>query len=216
MTRQESFKKKIRARMAKTGEKYGAARRALLDARASGTPPPRIEDPEYDDDAVRRATGRDWDEWCALIDTWPERDHAQIAARLADECDIGPWWSQTVTVGYERIRGLRAKYMRSDGSFAGTLHRTIAADARALDVALRDPSAHRRLFPDLETEIVSRPGSKAVRIAITDAGQALISVIERGPGRTRVGIEHGKLESTDEVEHWKAWWADWCADQADV
>ena len=31
MTRNESFKRRIRARMAKTGEKYNAARRALIE-----------------------------------------------------------------------------------------------------------------------------------------------------------------------------------------
>jgi hypothetical protein len=31
MTRQESFKRRIRARMEKTGEKYGAARRSLIE-----------------------------------------------------------------------------------------------------------------------------------------------------------------------------------------
>lgn len=41
MTRQSTFKKKIRARMAKTGERYAAARLALLkDASSAAEPPP--------------------------------------------------------------------------------------------------------------------------------------------------------------------------------
>ncbi|HMO11537.1 MAG TPA: hypothetical protein PKB06_08575, partial [Actinotalea sp.] len=70
MTAQESFKKRVRARMAKTGERYGAARRALL-ARAAPPPPEAAgwaSPPEMSDERIRAATGRGWDEWRVLID----------------------------------------------------------------------------------------------------------------------------------------------------
>ena len=36
------------------------------------------------------------------------------------------WWAQTVTVGYERIKGLRAVGQRRDGTFEANKSRTFA------------------------------------------------------------------------------------------
>jgi hypothetical protein len=71
MTRNESFKRRIRARMAATGEKYGAARRVLLEQAASRAGRDWASEPEQSDDVIRANTGRGWDEWCRLIDDWP-------------------------------------------------------------------------------------------------------------------------------------------------
>lgn len=225
MTKQESFKRAVRARMAKTGEKYGAARRTLIDAGSSdhgGSPPAQewVEQPEASDDAVRQATGRGWDEWCRIIDEWPERaeGHAAMAARVGrDHLDSG-WWAQTVVVGYERIRGLRTKYKRADGTFAGSVTRTVdiaAGELRSdlLDEAGREEIAgfvSAELGRPVELELRSKPASKAIRFAVhPDGGSAQISVTERSDGRARIAIQHESLASTAEVETWKAVWAAW-------
>jgi hypothetical protein len=98
MTRQKSFKNRVRARMDKTSESYTTARRQLL-AKAGAEPPPEPESrpagpvavppadaPEpqaaapvaaapgarrpYSDEVIRANTGRTWDEWFALLDAW--------------------------------------------------------------------------------------------------------------------------------------------------
>ena len=54
MTKNESFKQRIRQRMATTGERYTAARRSLLDN--SGTRPRRrvwVSEPEFSDAVIR-------------------------------------------------------------------------------------------------------------------------------------------------------------------
>jgi len=57
--------------------------------------------------AVREATGKDWDAWLAALDAagaagWT---HKETAAHLATTYGLTPWWSQMVTAGYERARG---------------------------------------------------------------------------------------------------------------
>ena len=61
MTRQESFKRRVRERMAKTGERYGAARRALVPA-ADDARRQWVSEPEMSEESIRRATGRGWDD----------------------------------------------------------------------------------------------------------------------------------------------------------
>ena len=212
MTRNESFKRRIRARMRKTGERYGAARRALIDQ--APTPPGRTwaASPETSDDAVRAATGRGWNDWCDLIDAWPAHTegHTAIAAYLEAEHAVDGWWAQTVTVGYERITGARLPHQQPDGTFSANRSRTITTDARALRQLLLDDTDRPDLFPGLETELRSRPTSKALRIAI-GPGSAVISIEARPDGRTKVAVQHQRLPSPPEVEYWQAYWSEWLA-----
>ncbi len=62
------------------------------------------------DAAVRKATGKGWDEWFALLDSEGAEalPHKQVAQMLHDKGYIASgWWCQMVTVEYERARGKR-------------------------------------------------------------------------------------------------------------
>ena len=126
--------------MEKTGERYAAARRMLVEqAAASERGRTWQSEPEMGDDAVREATGRGWDEWCDLIDAWPGRvdGHAAIARWLGDEHGVDAWWRQGVTVGYERITGLRLPHQMADGTFSASKSRTVVGDAELIGKLLR-------------------------------------------------------------------------------
>lgn len=215
MTRQASFKRRIRERMATTGERYTAARRALIESApgsGAGDAGPRawVAPPEVSDDAVRAATGRGWNEWCDLIEASPvgEADHPAIATHVADHHDLDGWWAQSVTVGFERITGRRLPYQQPDGTFTANRSATVTTDPDALRAMLLDPDGRADLFPDQTTDLRSRPGSKNVRIGL-DAGVAEISLAPRDDGRVRITIQHQRLPSFDEVEPTKQWWGAW-------
>lgn len=209
MTRQESFKRRIRARMEKTGEKYGAARRVLID-QASKPGRTWAAEPETSDEAVREATGRVWDEWCDIIETGPGRDseHHEIASWLEEEHGVEGWWAQTITVGFERIAGLRLPHQQPDGTFSAGKTRTVDIDAGALRGMLFDDADRRDLFPGLDTELRSRPTSKVPRIAI-GPGTAQIAIDELDDGRVRISVTHEKLRALEDVDEWKSYWSDW-------
>ncbi|MGL5856895.1 MAG: hypothetical protein ACRC35_00535 [Angustibacter sp.] len=56
--------------MAKTGERYAAARRVLVE-RSRSTKVWAAES-EMSDEAITSRTGRGWNDWCDLIDAWPD------------------------------------------------------------------------------------------------------------------------------------------------
>ncbi len=61
------------------------------------------------DDAVKAATGRDWAHWRRHLDAAGAAELAHIdIARLLYNDGVPGWWSQMVTVGYERKIGKRA------------------------------------------------------------------------------------------------------------
>ena len=141
MPTNKDFKRLVRARMERTGEAYTAARANLLKRHATPSisapvalvdapPPAKAAKPDYarlagmSDAAIKKVTGCDWDKWVFCLDyvgaqDWSHRaitDHVHTAYKVKD------WWTQAVTVGYERIKGLRAIGCRVGELLGKTLH----------------------------------------------------------------------------------------------
>jgi hypothetical protein len=209
MTKQETFKRRVRERMAKTSERYNAARRSLIE-KSEARARPWVSEPEHSEETIQEATGKGWDEWRDLLDDWPGHadGHTAIATHVHEEYDIDGWWSQAVTVGYERITGLRLPYQQPDGTFSAGKSRTVTADPEELRKMLIDDIDRADLFPGFDTELRSRPTSKVLRVAI-GPGVAQFAIDSQPDGRVKVSIQHERLPSPMEVESWKAYWSDW-------
>ncbi|MDJ0771404.1 MAG: hypothetical protein QNJ12_21640 [Ilumatobacter sp.] len=210
MTQQESFKKRVRARMATTGERYASARRSLLDGERAAGGPVWMSEPEMNDERVRAATGRGWDERCDLIDAWPGHTggHAAVATHVHDRYDVTYWWAQAITGGWERITGRRLPNQMADGTFTAGKSKTVPVAADELRALLFDADARSDLFPGHDTELRSKPTSKAVRIAI-GPGSALFTIEPKADGRTKVTVSHERLTTVDELPAWKFFWGEW-------
>ncbi|HEY3428576.1 MAG TPA: hypothetical protein VGK83_07930 [Acidimicrobiia bacterium] len=212
MTKQESFKDRIRTRMEKTGERYNAARRVLLEQSASKRTSSRnwVAEPEHTEETIKANTGRGWEEWRKVLDAWSAdtKGHTAIAAHLREKHGVDGWWSQAVTLGYERIKGLRLKYQGTDGTFTANKSKTVRADAKLLRRMLVSEKDRKDLFPDFETELRSRADANTLRIGIGN-GAALIYIEPLADGRAKVTISHEKLSSTEDVELWKKYWSEW-------
>jgi hypothetical protein len=206
MTRQRSFKRLVRARMAKTGERYAAARAALLAAEEStSTEAPRLT---VSDEVIRRRTGRGWEEWFDLLDDSGAlaRPHRGIARWLQSEHGIDGWSAQSVTVSYERARGRRAVGEHADG-FAITAQKTVAVPVERLYDAFVDEPLRERWLPDgrLRERTATKP--RSARFDWGDGETRVIVGFEaKGDGKSVVAIEHARLPGAAEAERMKAFW----------
>ena len=145
MPTNKDFKRVVRDRMKKTGESYTAARSQLLHnkptskrraqtARTLSAPPPAdyAKLAGMSDASVKKATGCTWERWVkaldyAKADSWT---HKEIAEYVHTRFKVPDWWTQTVTVGYERIKGLRARgQRRRDPPAFARAHRSPRAPA---------------------------------------------------------------------------------------
>jgi Alpha/beta hydrolase family/Domain of unknown function (DUF4287) len=203
MTRQKSFKRLVRARMEKTGESYTAARATLLAAEE-----PQAAVLTMSDAAIRRGTGRGWEEWFDLLDDWgaAERAHKEIARRLRDEHGIGGWWAQSVTVSYERARGMRALGERP-GGFSVTAQKTVSAPVERLYEAFVDEPTRARWLPGAALRERTATPHKGARFDWGDGPTRLVAgFTAKGPGRSVVALEHERLPDAAEAERMKAYW----------
>ncbi len=210
MTKNESFKRRIRERMATTGERYTVARQSLIDQTSGSRRRVWVSEPEFTDEVIRSNTGHGWDDWCDIIHAWPGHvdGHAAIATYLREDLGVEAWWAQGVTVSYERITGLRLPHERADGTFTADKSKTIAIDAEKLRAMLLDDDDRDDLFGGEPTELRSKPTSKSIRIAV-GPGVALFSLEAKADGRTKVVVSHEKLPEFDAVAEWKFYWNDW-------
>ena len=59
------------------------------------------------DATIKAKTGCTWDRWVFALDHYgaDKMSHGEIAALVSTKYKIDGWWAQSVTVGYERIKG---------------------------------------------------------------------------------------------------------------
>ena len=149
MTEHKSFKRLVRARMAKTGESYTAARAMLLRGEEpAGAAEVRLA---TSDETIRERTGRGWEEWFGMLDEWGAagRSHRETARWLAEQQGLHPlaWNVQAVASSYERARGLREPGEKNDG-FAITASKTVGVPVERLYDAFVDDSLRTDWLPD--------------------------------------------------------------------
>ncbi len=163
---------------------------------------------EIGDEALAAKTGRTWSQWLAALDADGCRamDHKAIAQHVHEKYSVGDWWSQMVTVGYERLAGLRARHQKSDG-FAATASRTIAADLAALYRAWSHPHTRRRWLGDERITIRTAAPDKSMRLTWSDGRTHVdVNFSAKGPGKSQVAIQHRKLAAAGDVEKIKRLW----------
>jgi hypothetical protein len=208
MTKQKTFKRRVRERMAKTGESYTAARRMLI---ARGDRPDGAVaefEPPVADERVAEATGRGWQAWFEVLDGWnaASRSHTEIARWLREEHAVDGWYSQSITVGYERARGLRAPGQRPDG-FAVGASRTIAVPVERLFAAFTDEVLRERWLPGADLRVRTATAPRTARYDWEDGSTRVIVGFESaGNTKSRVALSHERLPDSDTADEMKSWW----------
>jgi len=157
---------------------------------------------EISDVAVKKATGKGWDEWMKLLDKEGAKklSHSDIAAICAG-AGATPWWAQMVTVTYERKRGLREVHQNAQG-FSANISRTIAAPVSVVYAAwskwLRKQGA----------TIRTTTQNKSTRITWSDDTNVDAGFVAKGGEKSQIAIEHSKLANAKAVAEMKSFWSE--------
>jgi hypothetical protein len=215
MVQNKDFKRLVRARMRKTGESYTAARAQLQGKPKSGS---SLTAPKTDyaalagksDTVMKTRTGRVWQEWVEALDRHgaAKLPHREIAQMVSSEFGVGDWWSQMVTVGYERIKGLRAVGQRMDGSYEASKSRTYAVPVKQLFDAWADATTRRRWLSEKNVTLRSATSPKAIRFRWNDGTVVVIGFTPKGKAKSAVAVQHGKLPSREAADRVKKFWSD--------
>jgi hypothetical protein len=195
--------------MQKTGERYAAARRNVVRETAQPPLPPRLAEPPVSEEAIRKGTGRGWDDWFRILDTWDGTDHThtEIARYVNGEHGIDGWWAQSVTVGYERARGMRAPNQRPEG-FEVSVSKTVDLPAMEAWRAFVEPK-RRASWLDLGLRVRSgtRTMGRSARFDVPSDGTRVNVLFDpKGDVRSVVTVTHVKLAGAADVAAHRAEW----------
>ena len=199
-----------------------AAGAAPLPAAAVSAPKPM----EYaavagmSDKQLKAKTGCTWERWVSALDYHgaEQMSHREIAALVSEKYKVDGWWSQTVTVGYERIRGLRARGQRRDGTYEASKSRTFNVPVTTLFDAWADATVRRRWLDGATVNVRTATAPKSMRLDWTDpSGDARArqhrSIIAvgfgaKGKAKSSVAVQHTKLPDRSTADRLKQYWSD--------
>jgi hypothetical protein len=232
MTRSRALKHAIRERAARTGERYTTARRHVIAAAQPHPPvaPPRAQPKAVDtskspvsDARIREQTGHGLDHWFAVLDRFgvAERGHTATARHLVKDHGVAGWYAQGITVGYERVHGLRAVNQRLDGQFEVSVSKTIAADVPTIIKTFTNLRQRKQWTADVDPDLV-----RALEAALKDKaskgfvvradglaqfrykwdGTAVHFYLQPGKGRVMLVVQNSKLASQAALDARRAQW----------
>ena len=215
MPTNKDFKRLVRSRMLKTGEAYTTARAHLLTTKQKA-PPPAQASANYgqlagmSDEVIKAKTGCNWERWVKALDkveahTWP---HREIARYVYDQFKVPGWWCQSVTVGYERIKGLRAIGQRRDGGFEVNKSKTFQVPIGRLFRAWSDVRTRARWLPAVALTVRTATRNKSMRITWPDRTSVLVAFMGKGRSKSQLAVQHGGLADQAAATRMKAFWTE--------
>ena len=175
-------------------------------------------EPTLSSEKLVEATGKDWNEWLDILDQAGaiKRTHTEIARWLSDEQGVPGWWAQSITVGYERARGLREPGQRADG-WSVTASKTIDVPIEELFEAFERDSIREKWLPDAELHLRTATAPVSARYDWGDGTTRLVVGFESlGSRKSKVALEHEKLPDGEVAERMKAWWRERVLDLKDL
>jgi hypothetical protein len=164
------------------------------------------------DEALKRATGKDRKAWFSILDKAGGKamGHTKLARFVFDKylgkkgantnvATSGGWWSQMVTVEYERARGLRAVNQNADG-FLVAMHKTFPFTREEFLKKWTKLPSVKKLTPT-----PTRSKRPMLRYKAKD-GIVVVTMDDRPGRRVRVMVEAARMKSKASVERERAFW----------
>jgi hypothetical protein len=214
MTRHKDLKRIVRNRMKKTGESYTAARAHVI-AKAETLQSP-VRSPDYatlagiSDARVLANTDRSWADWVRLLDNdnATAMPHREIAAMVQNKHGAGDWWAQMVTVGYERIKGLRERGQRRSGEYEVGKSKTFGVPVKRLFDAWAKDATRRRWLDGVAAVVRTATPSKSMRLQWPDGTIVVVGFTAKSDAKSAVAVQHTKLRDRASSEAARKFWAE--------
>ena len=220
MTQQKDLKRLVRSRMKKTGESYTTARAQLTkkksrtakakSAAASVVLPDGYEKlAGHSDQTIKARTGCTWEKWVYVLDKAGAMDmtHTAVADLVHTKWKVPGWWTQAVTVGYERIKGKRAVGQRMTGDWEASKSKTFNVPIDELFEAWTDAKTRARWLPEKKLTVRKANQNRSIRITWPDGTNVDVWFQAKGE-KSVAGVQHAKLTSKTDQQARKRYWTE--------
>jgi len=163
--------------------------------------------PGMSDEAVKARTGKDWADWFGTLDAAgaTQLKHGDIATLIAEQYGVPGWWSQMLTVEYERARGMRLRHETAQG-FSVSVTKTVETSLAKLYAAVAQPARRKKWLPKGAFTPSSQTKNKYFRGAWKKNARLEMGFYSKGAGKAQIAIQINKLAKQSEVEPERAAW----------
>lgn len=163
----------------------------------------------HSDEIIKRQTGRTWQSWVRLLDRHGAETmtHGDIARWVHDNYGVSGWWSQTVTVGYERIKGRRERGQRLNGAYEMSKSKTFSVPVATLFDACAAEASRRRWLRGVSATIRTATPPKALRLQWPDGTIVAMWFTSKSATKSVLALAHTKLTSRAALEKAKDEWS---------
>jgi hypothetical protein len=176
------------------------------------------------DAKVRERTGHGLDHWYAVLDRFGAvaKGHTAAARHLRQDHGVDGWYSQGITVSFERARGLRAVNQRVDGVFEVSASKVVKGSPADVAAAFTRPRRRAAWTAGLDPGLVAAlaaalgaPASKGFVIRADGLGRCRyrwgtttvqLHAQSKAGGKTVVTVANAKLPDAATVEIRRRQW----------
>jgi hypothetical protein len=176
------------------------------------------------DAAARQKTGHGLEHWFAVLDEFgaATKGHTAAARHLYDDHRIPGWYSQGITVAYERERGLRAVNQAGSGTFQVSVSRAVPVSLTEAADAIGNAGRRRVWLRGADPELAAAlngafTGAKPRSVKVKNANNANlryrwdetaveITILGKPKGGVSVVATSTKLRDGQQVEQRRALW----------
>lgn len=162
--------------------------------------------------SIEQNTGKTWSEWLEFFESIgaSELSHKEIAEKVYTAGAAPSWWGQMVTVAYEQHIGRRIPGQDCSGSFAVSAGKTLDGtmdEALARWLGLVDGmDAFSDIAVSRGPDISQTDKWRYWRCGLADGSRVNVNIYQKSPGKAALSVQHEKLESTEQSDHWRAFW----------
>jgi hypothetical protein len=211
--------------MRKTGEAYTAARAHIVKAprppvalvTTAPAPAPERTATKVDyaklagmaDAKVEKATGCNWERWVYALDRKKayQLSHRDLAKLIREKYKTPDWWTQTVAVGYERIKGKRTIGQRGDGRYHATKSRTFHVSVEELYDAWASAPQRAKWLGDKNVKVRTAKRPQSLRLE-QDGSIIAVWFMKKSPTKSAVAVDEDKLPSKEAADAVKKYWGE--------
>lgn len=163
-------------------------------------------------EAIENGIGRSWSEVEEFLGGINAKglSHKEIAVALNESGLARGWWAQSATVAYEQQIGRRQPGQDCDGEFQTSVSKTVpgsmdeARDKWMSVVGTADEFSG--IAVTRGPELSDTAKWRYWRCGLADGSRVNVHIYEKAAGKSSVGLQHERLESTEQLDHWRAFW----------
>lgn len=167
-------------------------------------------------ESVKKATGKNWDQWVAIIDRFggKKMSHKEIAAKLYNDKLIkSGWWCQMVTVGYEYAKGRRVVGQTLSVGFEIGVQKMVHLPKKKVWQIINSSAGKKIWQGKAKVELRTKKEEERMRLRFIPPGrkqptvlQIYLSCPRNEMNKTTVGFHHEKLSGLAERNKMRRHW----------